>query len=60
MNWECLEHPNKPGTVHVLPTNDLLAHEWVDCACLPSLSPVSRPDGSYGWLITHSAWDGRE
>lgn len=53
--------PN-PDVVHVLPVNDLIEHEDVGdgCACLPHTTPVEREDGSYGWVITHNAWDGRK
>jgi hypothetical protein len=47
-------------TVHVIPMDDLLAHENTEeCACLPVTEPVPTPDGGVGWLVTHSAWDGR-
>ncbi|WP_206155812.1 hypothetical protein [Cellulomonas taurus] len=49
------------GEVHVLPVNDTVAHEHTDaCVCGPTTEPVPRPDGSFGWLITHDALDGRE
>ena len=46
--------------IHTVPVADLLAHEDSDaCACLPYVEPVPRADGSMGWLVTHTAWDGR-
>ncbi|HEY5834998.1 hypothetical protein [Streptomyces sp.] len=53
-----------PGTVHVYPANDLIAHdvstEEADCVCGPKLRPVERDDGSIAWLIVHNSLDGRE
>ncbi|MGG7510891.1 hypothetical protein [Plantibacter sp. YIM 135249] len=48
--------------VHVIPTNDLLAHDDIgdDCLCGPRTEPVQRDDGSYGWVIVHHSLDGRE
>jgi hypothetical protein len=47
--------------VHVIPTNDLVAHEAdEDCVCLPTAQPVERADGSIGWVLTHHALDGRK
>lgn len=50
--------------VHVWPEGDLIAHDVDDergeeCVCLPRPIPVSRGDGSVGWLAKHSALDGR-
>lgn len=49
-------------TVHVLPVDDLIAHEEEgdDCPCGPETLPVERDDGSYGWLVSHHSLDGRE
>lgn len=49
------------NTVHVLPVNDLIAHEGesTDCPCGPIVEPVFNDDGSCGWLISHHALDGR-
>lgn len=47
-------------TVHVLPVADLIEHEDHDCTCGPTTEPVPRPDGSFGWLVTHHSLDGRE
>lgn len=51
-----------PNNIHCLPTGDLIEHDEVgeDCACGPTVEPVERPDGSYGWLISHNSLDGRE
>jgi hypothetical protein len=48
--------------VHTFPVNDLVEHdtEGDDCVCGPTLEPVERDDGSFGWLISHHALDGRE
>lgn len=39
------------GEHHLVPSWDIHAHQWVDCACRPLY------DG-YGHI--HSSWDGRE
>ncbi len=60
--WEILEGLT-PGTAVVHPLGDLIRHD-VDgedrCACGPRVEPVSRPDGSMGWLYVHHSLDGRE
>jgi hypothetical protein len=48
------------GDVHVMPLDDLMPHEFEDCACGPVDEPCPRKDGSMGWLITHNSLDGRE
>lgn len=47
---------------HVLPVNDLIAHEDVgdECPCGPRLEAVKRDDGSVGWVVIHHSLDGRE
>lgn len=47
---------------HVYPLNDLIEHETEgsDCVCGPTIEPVEREDGSFGWLISHHSLDGRE
>lgn len=46
---------------HVMPDNDLVQHTEDDtCACGPEVLPVQRPDGSFGWVYSHHALDGRE
>lgn len=47
--------------VHVIPTADLVAHDESDgCACGPTNEPVTRDDGSVGWVVVHHSLDGRE
>ncbi|MEU8334819.1 hypothetical protein [Micromonospora tulbaghiae] len=49
-------------TVHVLPVNDLIAHEAEgdDCPCGPRTEPVPADNGAIGWLVVHNSLDGRE
>jgi hypothetical protein len=46
---------------HVYPEKDVLDHDTDsgDCACLPTIVPVERDDGSMAYLIVHNAWDER-
>lgn len=46
----------------IAPTNDLVAHELAgdECVCGPQVVPVTRADGSIGWLYVHNSLDGRE
>jgi hypothetical protein len=48
--------------VHTYPSNDLIEHEVEgdDCPCGPTVEPVPREDGSFGWHILHHSLDGRE
>lgn len=46
--------------VHVVPRGDLVDHEDENCSCGPTTEPVTRDDGSVGWLIIHHSLDGRE
>lgn len=41
---------------------DLIEHNTGsdDCVCGPTVEPVERHDGSYGWLVVHHSLDGRE
>lgn len=51
------------AAMHVLPVNDLIEHDnsgAIECPCGPTTEPVPRPDGSFGWLVTHHSLDGRE
>ena len=48
------------GDFHVMPVNDIVDHEYTDCACGPTTEAVPREDGSFGWLISHHSLDGRE
>lgn len=51
----------EPGTVHVTPVGDLIAHDLTpDCLCNPTPDLVvntGRPDG---WVQIHHSLDGRE
>ena len=47
-------------SVHVEPVGDLIDHEVEDCACMPRVEPVSRDDGSIGWMVVHHSLDNRE
>lgn len=51
-----------PNVIHVLPIRDLMEHEEIgsDCPCGPTVIPVERDDGSYGWQVVHHSLDGRE
>lgn len=48
-------------TVHVIPVGDLILHEDIGdgCACGPTSEPVTRDDGSVGWVVVHHSLDGR-
>lgn len=52
------------GGVHVLPVNDLVAHEeTTDCICGPDVEYIDPETGdSYpsGPLVVHHSLDGRE
>lgn len=50
------------SVVHVYPDRDLVEHEVEGdgCVCGPTVEPVPRDDGSYGWLMVHHSLDGRE
>lgn len=49
------------NVVHVLPINDLIAHEENsdECVCGPAVEHVKSLDGD-GWVIIHHSLDGRE
>ena len=49
-------------TVHVIPVDDLTDHDTDgdDCPCGPCTEPVTRDDGSVGWVVIHHSLDGRE
>lgn len=53
-----------PGTLHIHPVGDLIAHDTAtddaDCVCGPTIRPAEQDDGSMGWLIVHNSLDGRE
>lgn len=49
--------------VHIVPVNDLMRHEPVDCACVPWVDLVEQDenyDGPDVWMHVHSSLDGRE
>lgn len=49
------------SSVHVTPLLDVIAHdETDDCPCGPRTEPVTRDDGSVGWLVIHHSLDNRE
>lgn len=48
-------------TLHVVPINDLIAHDTTgDCACGSAPQAIKHEDGSVRWAIVHHALDGRE
>jgi hypothetical protein len=51
-----------PNTIHVYPVGDLVEHDTDggECVCGPTVEPVEREDGSFGWVTTHHSLDGRE
>jgi hypothetical protein len=57
--WETRE-PAGSDEQHILPIDDLIAHQPNDCACGPTPEAVPHDDGSFGWLVTHHSLDGRE
>lgn len=62
MSWLAITELHAPRTVHVIPLEDLVAHEddGSDCVCGPTVVPIPRADGSMGWRVTHHSLDGRE
>lgn len=48
------------SAVHVVPVDDLKHEICEECICGPTAEPVKRDDGSVGWVLIHSALDGRE
>ncbi len=57
--WLCA--PLDDGSVHIVPLEDLVAHEPNDCPCGPDTEFVANAaDGPDGWLITHHSLDARE
>lgn len=57
--WENRE-PEFNDEQHVLPIEDERSHLPEDCSCNPRTEVVPRDDGSYGWLVVHNSFDGRE
>lgn len=42
-------------------SDDAFFHEIdEDCPCGPTSQPVTRDDGSVGWVVVHHSLDGRE
>ena len=63
MTWLLTRPSEVPvGTVHVVPVDDLIAHDsdGGDCPCGATTEPVPAEDGFVGWLVTHHSLDGRE
>jgi len=53
--------PLGDNTAHVVPKDDLILHvPNEDCSCGPEMIPLSKADGSMGWVIRHHSLDGRE
>jgi hypothetical protein len=49
------------NSAHVVPRDDAIDHDTNDeCICIPRSDPVTRVDGSVGWVVVHHALDGRE
>jgi hypothetical protein len=47
--------------LHVVPLGDAVEHTADDdCVCGPTAKPITRDDGSIGWLMIHNSLDGRE
>lgn len=50
--------------LHVHPVGDIIEHDTSDaegnCPCGPEARPVTREDGSVGWLLVHHSLDNRE
>lgn len=46
----------------IAPTDDQIVHDLAgdECVCGPQVVPVTRGDGSVGWLYVHNSLDGRE
>ena len=72
LGWRAFE-PNDHQEVHVVPVNDLVAHDDIsaECACLPVVEPIVYSDeagdhtdraGEFTgyYHVLHNAWDGRE
>jgi hypothetical protein len=58
VTWSAVEA--EPGTAQVVPDDDLIRHDSDDCVCGPTVEPIPRDDGSYGWLVIHHSLDSRE
>lgn len=61
MTWDMYELETFPPTAHVVPRDDLVAHELVDdCPCGPGQQPVPCRGGVVAWVVVHNSLDGRE
>lgn len=59
MSW--LATATDDDTVHVLPLDDLIVHEFgEDCPCGPRVQVEQRAASCDGYLIVHHALDNRE
>lgn len=57
--WRSIEA--EEGVVHLMPVDDLIAHEASDdCACGPGSECVTEEGERDNWLMTHRSLDGRE
>lgn len=56
--WQTNQADN--GDIHAHPVGDLIEHQPDDCPCGPTVEPVPRGDGSFGWLHSHHSLDHRE
>lgn len=60
MSWTLYELETSPPTIHVVPDDDLIAHEISDdCPCGPDQVPVTHKK-LVGWRVDHASLDGRE
>lgn len=57
--WD-VRFPVDSDEAHVVPVNDRVQHDAVDCICGPTCTPHERADGSIGFLLAHHSLDGRE
>lgn len=60
--WPVRECAHEDGECHdPAHQTDLIEHEISeDCACGPTPEPVTRDDGSFGWVHVHHSLDNRE
>lgn len=55
--WTLIE---KNAAVHIIPTDDLIDHEFRRCVCRPYLEGVPTRLLGIRWKYVHSSLDGRE
>lgn len=61
MRGKWLASSNLDGTEwHVIPLNDLIAHTYTDCVCIPLIPDDEEHDPGYVHFYVHSSLDGRE